>query len=153
MKVASLSALCTSCLYPQEMFLVHISVRRWVDPRAIVRPEGLCQWKIPVTPSGSDPVTFRFLVHCLNHCATTCPHRFVIYIVKVTDCVNYSYCTCFFWSFTVTTTSSTCLSTLVLYVWVLLTSLVPSLTFCTIFLAFNIHKPFKFLIRTNFSHR
>jgi hypothetical protein len=56
-----LSALLAGRPLPPGRFLVLISVRGWVDPSAIVRLEGLGQFKNPMTSSGIEPATLRLV--------------------------------------------------------------------------------------------
>jgi len=66
MNLASLSALRNGRLYSQEVLLVFISVRGWVDPRghsAVGRTKSI---KTPMRPSGIEPATFWLVAQCLN---------------------------------------------------------------------------------------
>jgi len=72
---------------PQENMPLLISVTSWVDPRAIVRQEGLCQWRIPMSPA-----TFGLLAQCLNQTAPPrAPSRvsgFMRYSVKMWEAIT-----------------------------------------------------------------
>lgn len=68
------SVVCTGHFYSLEIFLVLISVTDWVDPRALVQLEGLCQCKIAVTPPGIEPLTFQLVFKCLNQLQHCVPH-------------------------------------------------------------------------------
>jgi len=63
---------------PRKYAWYSVLLRGWVDPRVIVRSEGLCQWKIPMTPSGIKLATFQFVAQHVNHWATTVPDKHIL---------------------------------------------------------------------------
>ena len=69
-KAVRFSALRTDRLYPhQEIFLVLISVRGWVNSRSIM-------W--PMTPSGVKPAICLLVAQCLNQLQHRVPPRDVV---------------------------------------------------------------------------
>jgi len=96
MKVVRLSTLRTGRLYNQEIFLVLIYVRGWINSGAIVRPEELCERKIPVKPLGIETVTFRLVAQCLNQVCHRVPihthtqRYFVVEVLCSSNIDNFS---------------------------------------------------------------
>jgi hypothetical protein len=79
---ARLSALRDVRALPIGRFLVLISVTGWVDPRAIVRLEGLGQLKNPMTSLGIESATCRLVAQCLNQHRYPVPPIFMGWKVK-----------------------------------------------------------------------
>jgi hypothetical protein len=61
-----LSALRAAALYPQEDSWYSFLLEAESTPRAIVRLEGLGQFKNPMTLSGFEPATFRLVAYPLE---------------------------------------------------------------------------------------
>jgi hypothetical protein len=86
-----LSAPCAGRPLPPGRFVVLISVRGRVDPRAIVRLQGLGQLKNPMTSSEIEHATFRLVAQCLKQLRYRVPRVvhdniiIVIFIIKLAE--------------------------------------------------------------------
>jgi hypothetical protein len=99
MKVVRLSAVRTGSLYTTGNIPVTHFCWRLSHPRATVRPEGLCHWKIPTTPSGIGPANLQA---CSAVPQPTAPPRtpggystFLIFMTQYNLVWNGALCCCF----------------------------------------------------------
>jgi hypothetical protein len=65
---------------PTGRFLVLISVRGWVDPRAIAQVKGIGQLKNPITSQESNLRPCGFYHSTEINCATACSHEFTTHL-------------------------------------------------------------------------
>jgi len=84
MKVVKLSALRTGRLSPPPGSIpdTHFCYRLSRPQGHIVRPEGLCQWKMPMTPSGIEPATFWLVEQCLNQLRYRVPPLITLHFLE-----------------------------------------------------------------------
>jgi len=75
MKVVRLLALRTDRLYPSRKYS-WCSFLLEAESTPGVWPERLCQWKIPMVPSGIEPAIFRLVAQCLNQLRYRVPENF-----------------------------------------------------------------------------
>jgi hypothetical protein len=55
-----------------------------------MRPEGLFQWKIPMTPSGIEPATFRLVERCRNQLRHRSELKISRAVGKGSSCIAWS---------------------------------------------------------------
>ena len=72
----------------QEIPLVLICVRGWVYPKSIVRSEGLCQQKIPVSSWGIEATTFRLAAQCLGQLRYPVSHSSNSWAVEISTKIH-----------------------------------------------------------------
>ena len=107
-------SLRTGRMYLQEIFKVLFCFKVSVDRRAIVRPEGLSQWKITIFNwQTNESMTFCLVAQRFNHLRYRLPHKYEHNIqwgsnMTGTDlCVNMPHCAADVWPWESEATTST----------------------------------------------